>query len=217
MERDPIRQLRRRARRLVVAPPDSEGVRYVYAITHQGIPELAGAPALDVGRATVELEQLRDLAWRLGASQTEEQRAAVQAEVAETKARAEALLREEIIGTPEKKVSYIERCRAVVMGAVEAVGLALPDAPTGPCQRDVEPHEVCEILDTLRPGTAQEERVYMKPLTILPGKSSRPGEVGIRDFGDAEVSKLHNLFAEAFTVQRSVTPLSGESPRSPVG
>lgn len=214
---NPILQLRRRARRLVVAPADITGTRYVYAIAHQGSPELASAPVLDVARSMASLDEARQEAWRLRGAATEEEREAIRQELEEAKAKAAAALREDLIGTPERRGSYVERCRALVAGAIEAVGVALPDAPEGPCGPEVEPHHVCAVLEVLRPGTPQEERVYLRPLRVQLAPSTKPGEVSVHDFFDGEISQLARMFSKAFNPQASVTPLSGESRGTALG
>lgn len=211
---DPIAHLRRRGRRLVVGPSDGTPHRTVYAITHLHVPELAAMPALDVARARPALEQRRDLEQRLAYCQTAEQRAAVEHEMEVQRSHLQEQLQADLFGTPERLAAYIERCRALVVGAVEAVGLALPDAPTGPCPEGTMPEQVCTQLG-VRPGN--QEPVYLKPVQIVTGRAETADQLSILDWRDGEVCRLAMLFSRAFSVQAQVTPLSGGSGGPGVG
>jgi hypothetical protein len=214
---DPILHLRRRARRFVVAPPDETGTVLVYAITHMHVPELASLPALDVARAKVALQALQETKFRLEVCQTEEQRQLVQAELDESKARARQELERELFGSVERVTEYIERARAIVTRSVEAVGVALPDAPMGVCEQGASPEQVCKVMKVLHKGTPQEQAVYMKPLTLVMGEASRTEEISIRDYRDGEVCKLALLFSAAFSVQAKVMPLPGAARDAAMG
>lgn len=209
---DPIQHIRERGRRLVVAPPDASGVALVYAVTHVHVPELAALPALDVARAQAEMEQQEERARRLAGCKTAKERARVEAEIAAAAEHLAQTLHEELMGTPARQVSYLERCRVIVCGAVLMVGRALPGAMLGARPMGTHPSEVCEVL--IPPKREGAEPEYLAPLTI---SMDRSGPVSILDHDDKEVCLLATLFAAAFSAQTRVTPLPGQARDPAVG
>lgn len=208
MELDPITYLRRRARRLVVADPDENGVRVVYAITHVHTPDLAGLPALDVIQAKAAAQELAEAATRLRGCRSEEERQQIERELAEAKARFEREAVQELFGTLERMTLTIERAQAMVMLSVEAMGTALPEVPTGTCEPDTLPEKVCRLM-TLNQGTPREERVHLRPVKIVAGRATGEGQLSVLDFKDRELTRLAMRFSAAFSVAARVTPLSG--------
>lgn len=213
---DPLTHLRRRARRLVVAPADETGTRLVYAITHLHAPDLAAMPGLDVVRAKAAIEHQRDLDQRLQGCHTDEDVARVMAEMEEHKALLEQQAREEMFGSLERLELTLQRSRELIIRSVEAVGVALEHVEVGAQPRDTMPDQVCRVLDVLHKGTPREEVVYLRAVALVAGKAG-PEQISVLDLQDRETVQLAMLFAGAFSVQRSVTPLPGEPRGAAVG
>lgn len=213
----PIDIIRRRAKRLVVAPPDEHGTALVYAITHHHAPELAALAVVETKRITEEAKRAENLQRRLERCKTDEERAAIEAEAKDVAEAMREAISEEMFGTAERRNAYLERVRTIVCQAVEAVGIALPDATVGPQPLGTDPREVCEDLGNGERLTPLR-LVHTRFVTQAERDAARArNELSVFDHSDQELMTLSALFTAAFSVRGSVDPLPGRTRAAEVG
>lgn len=205
---DPIDALRERGRRLVVGPRDEIGSSSVYAIVHWRTPELAAMPGYDALAARRDLELRQDGAAKLELAATDEERAEAERYIAELDAQIKARVLDALVGTPERAVEHLERCRRVVCSAVVAIGLALEGAIPGPYPMGTHPSAIC------KPLTKSEDPLYLRKVTIT---ADRSGELSVLDIPTREVFQLATHFAAAFSGRSMVGPLPGGPTDASVG
>lgn len=205
---DPIEALRERGRRLVVGPVDPLGVSLVYAVVHYKVPEIAAMPGFDALSAKREAEQIADARARLDTCETDEQREALKTQIDQGIADLKRELLEGIVGSPERGVAYLERCRKVVAGSIVAIGVALEGQEPGPRPMGTRPELVCRAL------TEGADPLYLRPLTM---SLDRSGPVSVLDLSVAETISLATFIAAAFSSKPMVMPLHAGSRSADLG
>lgn len=213
---DPLVHLRRRARRLIIMPPDAEGVRLVYAVTHVHSPELAGLPAIEVGGLEKEIADAERLATRISAAKTDAERKRLEEEAKQLREHLNREALKDVFGNEAKRNALVKRSRGIVIAAVEAAGVAGHWVPL----KVIPPGEEDEVDNTTQPpGThpsdvcadlsgGEGEPLYLRPLRFVEGPSDHDrGEVSVFDLDDMEVMRLGALCQGAFSVSASVSPL----------
>lgn len=209
---NPIELIRRKGRRLVVAPEDETGERVVYAISHIQLPELGAAAIIEPRRLLKSKEEADYLQRRLERASTDEDRAKIEEEAKQLAERIQKEAEEDLFGSPEKQIEYVQRCRRIVSLAVRAVGVARPDAPTGPAEYGTEPWQVCLPLD-------ESGEVFLVEVEVVEDREVEPssGKISIHDYDTGELIRLAALFMAAFSVKSTVAPLPGAPGDADVG
>lgn len=197
---DPLQQRKIAARRLVVVENDDTDVRSVYQVRRVEPLDLlragvASVPSLEnASKLAEEVAQFQERELRLSEVESPEQRAAVEAELANQRAHLQAQMEAAVLRDTKSLEALTIAIDAFVLLGVEALGIALPEVPTGLQPLEATPETVCAPFAMLDGRT-----MHLRPCKVVVAPPA-PGadELWIRDLSPAERGAIAGAVREAF-------------------
>jgi hypothetical protein len=213
-------RLRRAARRLIVVEVPDVG-RLCYQVHRVspvdlialGLPEIPGAR--EAAAASEAALAALDEAQRLADAPSDDERAAVMAELARQRAHVLEGQIAALTSTPAQTTALLAHVDAVIAAAVEAVGIVrcvdgVYAAEVGVVAGDLSPADLCEPIDP----SAVPVR-YLEPLRLVTGPAG-PGAVDLADLSEVERMTLFGLIGAAFgEAAKAAATFRGSRGRAP--
>lgn len=185
---NPLQLLRSSGRRLAVVMCRDHGVPLVYGLHRVGAPEFLALAASALGEIRADAEQADELRSRLLGAKTDADRERVTAQIASVAAAEVEAAKASIMADPEKVRAMLAAVDALIMAAVESVGIGLPSAEPGLYPVGTRPETLCEPLAEQVPGSDP----YLQPVRW------GAGGLDLADMSVAERNELGARIVEAF-------------------
>ena len=205
---DPIEKIAKAARRLIVVDQGAAG-RFVYGCRRVRPEEMIRRGFLQIveiaaaSQATNAAMEEALIAQRIADAPDDAAREAIRASISEERASDQQATIRKIMADPDAAKEYLAQCEAYLMASIEALGLALDDAPEGLQAPGTQVQDVAQPL-----GEEAGQPVYLRPVRYTDGPTDpAKGQIGIEDLGQIARLKIGVWAMAASSPAEELRPL----------